>query len=166
MGVDLGGQTPEQAQTSLTEVLDSFDNRPIELRFQDLEWQRRGGEFGLKRDVAPLVESAFNLGRDGNLLSQLVQQLSLWRTGRNIDSVGVLYDAAIGRAFVEGLAGEVNRPVIDARPGYGRTARLSSSRLRLAASLTSMAPGDASTRHSRILGHKPWSWPSTRWRPE
>ncbi|HEX3247693.1 MAG TPA: VanW family protein, partial [Chloroflexota bacterium] len=115
MGVDLGGQTPEQAQRSLTEVLDSFDSRPIELRFQELEWQRRGGEFGLKRDVTPLIESAFNLGRDGNLLSQLVQQLSLWRSGRNLDSAGVLYDASSGRAFVEGLAGEVNRPVTDAR---------------------------------------------------
>jgi hypothetical protein len=75
MGVDLSGQTPEQAQTSLTSVLDEFDARPITLQFQEQEWRRRGGEFGLKRDVTPLVSSAYELGREGNLLSQLVQQL-------------------------------------------------------------------------------------------
>ncbi len=115
MGVDLGGQTPEQAQASLSEVLDSFDSRVIKLRFQDQEWQRRGGEFGLKRDVRPLVESAYELGREGNILSQLVQQVSLWRTGRNLDSAGVLYDSAAGLVFVEELAGQVNRSVVDAR---------------------------------------------------
>jgi vancomycin resistance protein YoaR len=114
MGVDLGGQTPEQAQTSLMAVLDTFDTRSITLRFLDQEWQRRGGEFGLKRDVGPLVSSAFEVGREGNLLAQLVQQLHLWRSGRNIDSAGVLYDATAGRAFVEELATQVNRPVIDA----------------------------------------------------
>jgi vancomycin resistance protein YoaR len=114
MGVDLSGQTPEQAQRSLTSVLDEFDARPITLRFQEQEWQRRGGEFGLKRDVTPLVSSAYELGREGNLLSQLVQQLYLWRSGRNIDSVGVLYDPDVARAFVEELATHVNRPVVDA----------------------------------------------------
>jgi vancomycin resistance protein YoaR len=117
MGVDLGGQTPEQAQASLTAVLDSFDSRSITVRFQDQEWQRRGGEFGLRRDVAPLVHSAYEVGREGNLLAQLVQQLHLWRSGRNLDSADVLYDSAAARAFVEELAPQVNRPVLDAHLG-------------------------------------------------
>ncbi|MFN0073403.1 MAG: VanW family protein [Chloroflexota bacterium] len=115
MGADVSGQTPEQARGALAQMLQAYESRSIVLRFQSLEWSRTGGEFGLKREVDPLVDIAYAIGREGNLLSQLIQQISLWRTGRNLDPVGSLYDPITARAYLEELGGQVNRPVVDAR---------------------------------------------------
>lgn len=115
LGMDLGGLTPEDARHALEQRLDESAGRPVSLQFEELQWTVMGGDLGLRREVQPVVDAAFELGREGNPFAQLLAQLTLWRSGRNLDPSGAMYDLEAQRVLLDRIASEVNQPVIDAR---------------------------------------------------
>lgn len=115
LGTDLGGQTHEEARLSLERRAAEFAERPITLRFQSMQWTATGRDLGLNTDMTPLLESAFALGREGNLLNRFTTQMGLWRDGRSFDPSAALYDPAAQAAVLQAVARDVDRPVVDAR---------------------------------------------------
>lgn len=115
MGLDLSGKSVPEAETLLKGELSALGARPITFRFQDQEWVRTGEQLGLRENAVAVVSDAYAQGREGSVLTQFAQQVSLWQTGRNLDSSGALYSPSAVRALLEELASQVNRPVIDAR---------------------------------------------------
>ena len=94
-------QTPEQAQASLSEVLDSFDSRADQLRFQDQNGNVAEGNSDLSVTFGRWLNRLTSL--DVKVISLAARPAGLtlanWtksRFGRR------LYDSAVGLAFVGG----------------------------------------------------------------
>jgi len=91
-----------------------MSNRSIVIGYKELSWTIAGHHLGVRPDVEPVLDEAFKLGREGNLISRLAFQLQLAFNGASheIHAPG-FHPVAMG-AFMQALAGAVDRPTNDA----------------------------------------------------
>ncbi|MBE2266827.1 MAG: VanW family protein [Anaerolinea sp.] len=151
-GVALGGMTPAEAQTALDARFTYDDQAVFTFRYGEQFWQARAGELGVSFDAAETIKQAYNAGRGGNFLSNLVDQVFIWLNGENITPI-IRYDQNVAAARLMQIAGEINRPArdavlhvdgtnISATPGeVGRYVDITSTLYRLDSSILSLSTG-------------------------
>jgi len=114
-GIDLGGMTKDQAKF----VLEGQFTYPtdVDITFVDdatgEDWFITSEELGVRFDVDRTVDAAFNVGRGQILVSSIRQQMWSRRRGVEISPV-INYNQIMAEAYVNEIAGEVNRPARDA----------------------------------------------------
>jgi vancomycin resistance protein YoaR len=115
LGVAVGGMTRDEARAALAEQIMAMSNRSIGIGYQELNWTVAGYHLGVRPDIEPVIDEAFKLGREGNLLRRFAFQLQLAFNGpsHEVDAQGI--DPVAMEAFMQALAGAVNRPTSDAR---------------------------------------------------
>ncbi|GAB4446479.1 MAG: VanW family protein [Anaerolineae bacterium] len=113
LGMDLGGQTPQEAFTNLSIAFTYPDNAVFTLRDGDRYWQVRARDLGVSLDAAATAEIAYQVGRSGNLVSDLFTQLETWLSGASVAPL-VRYDESRAAQVLAEIAAEINRPVQDA----------------------------------------------------
>ena len=113
LGMDLGGKTSQEAFVSLSAAF-TYPERAI-FTFRDGEryWQFNAAELGVSLDTARIVETAYGVGRSGNLVSDLYDQLNAWLNGVPVAPI-VRYDEARAAALLTTIAAEIDRPVQNA----------------------------------------------------
>lgn len=114
MGVNVGGMTRETARTALAEQITTMSNRSIVIGYKELSWTVAGHHLGVRPDVEPVLDEAFKLGREGNLISRLAFQLQLAFNGASHEIHAPGFDPVAMGAFMQALAGAVDRPTNDA----------------------------------------------------
>lgn len=114
MGVNVGGMTRETARTALAEQITTMSNRSIVIGYKELSWTVAGHHLGVRPDVEPVLDEAFKLGREGNLISRLAFQLQLAVNGASHEIHAPGFDPVAMGAFMQALAGAVDRPTNDA----------------------------------------------------
>ena len=114
MGVNVGGMTRETARTALAEQITTMSNRSIVIGYKELSWTIAGHHLGVRPDVEPVLDEAFKLGREGNLISRLAFQLQLAFNGASHEIHAPGFDPVAMGAFMQALAGAVDRPTNDA----------------------------------------------------
>jgi vancomycin resistance protein YoaR len=114
LGVDLSGQTRDEAERTLTARAAELTAHPVLIRAGDNQWRTDWGKLGLSLPVGPIVDRAMAVGRQGSALDQLYAQARALRGGRAIPAEESL-DAGPIHAFVASAATQIDRPVRNAR---------------------------------------------------
>jgi vancomycin resistance protein YoaR len=143
-GYDLGGYSRDEARSMLQQRIEDMSRRQLTLTAADKSWTFTAQELGLKVDLAPVLDSVFAIGREGNVFGRFSTQFGLWPTGRSFEQPTAAFDQAAQTTVLERLAREVDRPVVEARltvtpdlrvelrqPQNGRSLDIEASRRRL-----------------------------------
>lgn len=115
-GVELGGMPRAEIVQSLGQVLDYPLQGTLLLEDHGQYWTARPAELGASIDLAAMADQALAVGRNGNLMDRLVQQLAAWNRGYPVPAL-VVYDQAVGAAYLQRLAAQIDRPQIEASLG-------------------------------------------------
>ena len=85
MGIDVGGMTVEQATKSINEVINSKLKEELILKKDDYETSLNANQINAVFDVEAAINEAYNIGRDGNIVTNNYGILSTILFGRNIE---------------------------------------------------------------------------------
>ncbi len=117
-GIDLSGMQPVEAAVTLAQNLTYPETGQIV--FEDTSttserrvWQVRPYELGLSLDLDETIQRAYSLGRIGNPIRRSIEQISAWHGGRDLPPV-MNYDEYVARAYLAGIAAQVDRPMVEA----------------------------------------------------
>ncbi|MBI2954869.1 MAG: VanW family protein [Chloroflexi bacterium] len=114
-GTLLGSITRQEASATLVQQADLYSRDELRLRDRNGEWLASVKDLGGRPNTEQVLGAAYKIGREGNLLQQLGDQLDALRSGRTVALPIVTLDEDRTAAFLTGLAKEIDRPVIDAR---------------------------------------------------
>ena len=112
-GVEIGGMSRAEAERALERRLASSLEEPLVIRYDKEKFKLGTRKTDLTVDVAASVEAAIERTRSDNLFVRTYRGL----TGGTIDEdldVSVSYDEAAVQKMVDRVAGELNRPAVDA----------------------------------------------------
>lgn len=112
-GVSLGGLTREQATESLAKKYNYGSSAIFTFRDGEKSWQMSAAELGVSFDPAQTIQQAYEVGRGGGLVRGLLDQWAAWTRGKAIQPT-ITYDQSKAAGFLNGLAAQFNRPVMDA----------------------------------------------------
>ncbi|HSB67188.1 MAG TPA: peptidoglycan binding domain-containing protein, partial [Anaerolineales bacterium] len=115
-GVDVSGLSTQQAASLLTQQLDYPKRGKIVLQEGSHLWTATPGDLGLFLDAQTTALAAYNLGRTGDLSTRLADQWRAWSQGITLPPWFV-FDKRIGQYYLQGIAEQVDRPIIEASLG-------------------------------------------------
>ncbi len=115
-GVDVSGLSTDQAAQLLTQRLDYPARGKIAFQEGAQLWTAKPAELGLFLDAQTTALAAYNLGRTGDLAARLTDQWQAWSAGINLPPWFV-FDKRIGQYYLQGLARQVDQPIIEASLG-------------------------------------------------
>src|SRR6266540_215298 len=114
LGVDLGGMSSQEADRALAARAGELIARPTLIRAGDQQWRTDWGRLGLRLPTAPIIDRAVAVGREGNPLRRLRAQTEALGDGYRVGAEE-FFDESILTQFVQGVAGQIDRPVRNAR---------------------------------------------------
>jgi vancomycin resistance protein YoaR len=74
-GIKIGGLTPMEAETLLNAKAAEWENQKIVLVYQEKQLSIQPNEIGVSIDIKTTIDSAYNLGRNKNILAGLYEQI-------------------------------------------------------------------------------------------
>jgi len=112
-GVDLSGMSPQDAALKLSQTL----SYPIsgKVLFQDgaNSWVASPAELGMVFDPSSSAESAYRLGRSGDVFSALDGQLRALESGEDVAPV-IVFDQRVANQYLQKLAQKIDQPAVEA----------------------------------------------------
>jgi len=112
--VNLAGMTRQEAVAALSQQFTYDEQATFVFRYGDQAWEYTAGELGVALDVEATVDAAYNAGRDGSVLHNLLTQWDMWNNGYPVAPV-VTYDQSQAEAILSEIANSyVNRTTLDA----------------------------------------------------
>ena len=113
-GVDLSGMDPNGAALKINQNMLYPYTGKILFRDGDKNWLASPAELGLVLNSGNSVQTAYQVGRSGNLLKRLSTQVRSWRGGMDIPVV-IMFDQRVAYAYLQKIASEIDRPEIEAQ---------------------------------------------------
>ena len=114
-GVQLGGLTPEQADDRLEIATDKFREQTVAVRIDDNDPdQIKGVDLGLTYDIEGMTQTAYDIGRSGNLLENFLNRSKATFVPINLPAL-YTYDAAALSVFIDELSKKFDEPEMDAQ---------------------------------------------------
>jgi vancomycin resistance protein YoaR len=113
-GIEAGGMTEAELTAAISARMPQYLSHPLTIEANGESWTFIGQELGMRVDVAATVNQAYNVGRQGNLLADMLTHLSLLGTPRQIDPV-ILYDTGPSNQVLYRLTEQINYPPQDAQ---------------------------------------------------
>ncbi|HEX9028014.1 MAG TPA: peptidoglycan binding domain-containing protein, partial [Anaerolineales bacterium] len=112
-GNDLSGLPPADAAALLAQHINYPQNGKIVFRDGAKVWVAKPAELGLVFDPENSALAAYRLGRQGDPVTRLIDQLAAWYFGTNLSPV-LVYDERVAVHYLNGIAQQANRPTIEA----------------------------------------------------
>jgi vancomycin resistance protein YoaR len=113
-GSDITGMTRQEAIAALSDQSDYGDQAIFTFQYGEQRWEFSGTELGVDFDVEATVNAAFNAGRGGNFVQNIVDQWDMWRNGFPVAPV-ITYNRTESEARLATLGDSyINQPVLDA----------------------------------------------------
>ena len=109
---DVGGMTRGEATAALLDDLLSSE-RMLRLQGPEQAWSVHLVDLGVRLDTDATLAPAFESGRGGSFIENVIQQIQLLSDSITFPPV-VVYDEDAARVYLETLGGELYRPPIDA----------------------------------------------------
>lgn len=119
-GVAVGGMSPAEAGAEIQSKIVFPDSGKILLQDGSNAWLVKPSEVGLFLDPGASAAAAFDHGRTGSLMSQLVDEFTGWFEGAAA-SPALVFDQRLARQYLTTLSGQIDRPVIEANLGVQGT---------------------------------------------
>jgi len=111
--VDLSGMTLEESEQLLAEALSyTYDGR-IQLTYQDQVWEVQPIDLGYIVDPGVNAQQAFDVGRNGWFLTNLIEKWRAWFDGYQLSPVA-FYDERMAQSYLQEVADEINQPILEA----------------------------------------------------
>ena len=85
MGIDVSNMSIEEAKEAISEVINSKLEEDLTLKIDDYETSMNANQISAQFDIETAVSEAFNIGRDGNIITNNYVILSTWLFGRDIE---------------------------------------------------------------------------------
>ena len=112
-GVSLGGLTRDEIEIVLGQTLTYPQTGLLVLNDSDQLWTTRPEELGVIIDLPAMALQATAIGRQGNLIERIQQQIDAWYLGHPISPI-VIFDQVAGGSYLQGLAQGIDRPTLEA----------------------------------------------------
>jgi vancomycin resistance protein YoaR len=112
-GVDVGGQTKDEAMASVDKLVRRKASEPVTLTAGDKAWTLTAGDAGADMDVEGAVQAAMTVGREHDFFTNVGTRWKLYFSGRDLPLTGTV-DAAKLSAFVAGIAKQLDLQPVDA----------------------------------------------------
>jgi vancomycin resistance protein YoaR len=114
LDVNLAGMTRQEAIAALSERFAYADDAVFVFRYEGRSWEFTAGELGVALDVEATVDAAYNVGRDGSQIDNLLTQWDMRMNGYLVQPVIIYNQTEAERILTEIADNYVNRPVVDA----------------------------------------------------
>lgn len=111
--IDLSGMTFDEAKGHLAETLPYTYEGRLQFKYEDQVWEARPIDLGFLVEPTASTEQAFNIGRGGWLLSDLIEKGRAWFSGVQLSPVA-FYDERIALDYLQSIAAEIDRPTLEA----------------------------------------------------
>jgi vancomycin resistance protein YoaR len=115
-GVDLSGMTTQQAASLLTQKLDYPQRGKIVFQEGTSIWAASPANLGVALDAQTSALVAYNVGRTGSFSERVADNWRAWSSGVDLAPLFV-YDKRIAQNYLQGIAQQVDRPIIEATLG-------------------------------------------------
>jgi vancomycin resistance protein YoaR len=112
-GVDLSSMGHEQAAVLLAEKADFPERGRILFRDDDRIWLASPAELGFELDLEVTLNAAFQIGRQGGLLSRFQDQFDSLYHGKNL-APQYVFNAHEAEKYLQNIALEIDQPTIEA----------------------------------------------------
>lgn len=112
-GISLTGMTEEEIGTVLAQELTYPQMGLIAIRDGDKVWTPHPAELGVAIDTSAMAKRALAVGRQGNIIEGLQEQIDTWYLGYPISSI-IIFDQLVGSTYLQSLAQGIDRPMIEA----------------------------------------------------
>jgi vancomycin resistance protein YoaR len=112
-GVDLSGMGHEQAAVLLAKKADFPEHGRILFRDDDRIWLASPAELGFELDLEVTLNAAFQIGRQGGLLSRFQDQFDSLYHGKNL-APQYVFNAHEAEKYLQNIALEIDQPTIEA----------------------------------------------------
>jgi vancomycin resistance protein YoaR len=113
-GINLSGLSEPEIQIALGSALTYPQHGQVVLRDGDRTWQLTPEQLGAVMDIPSMARSALAIGRQGNFLDRIEEQINTWQKGAEIAPV-IVFDQRVGAKTLQGLAAEIDLPVVEAK---------------------------------------------------
>lgn len=112
-GVPLADMTPDEARAALDAAFNYDESTVFTFRDGDAFWQLTAADLGVAFDAEATVAEAYAAGHSGNLVFDVMDQALVWLNGHHVAPT-VRYDQNVAVQNLMSIAGELNRPPLDA----------------------------------------------------
>jgi vancomycin resistance protein YoaR len=123
-GINLGGMTVAEAEARLQVAFDPYPLAPVTIRYGDLTWTLTAEDLGVDFDARSAAQAAYRVGRQpvagstirqqvGQLQFNIQEQLQAYQLGHEVLALETV-DQSAGLLWLEDIAREINRPVVEA----------------------------------------------------
>jgi len=113
-GMPVGGLTRPEIMSVVSTRTQERLNRPITIHTENQQWTFTGQQLGMQVDVAATADSAFGIGRRGNLLADILTQIALYSHPQQVDPI-FRYDTGPTNAVLQQLSRVIDYPPQNAR---------------------------------------------------
>lgn len=112
-GIDLTGMTEEEIRVELDKALTYPQMGLIALHDADQLWALQPVDLGVVIDTPTMARLALAVGRQGNFLERVLEQIDSLYLGHPISSI-IIFDQLVGSINLQGLAQGIDRPTLEA----------------------------------------------------
>ncbi len=112
-GIDLGGQTKDEAIASVTKLVDKARNSPITVTGEDKTWELAADEVGTSMDTEGAVKAAMAVSRSNGFFGDIRTRWKLYFTKQDLPLNGTV-DSAKMDGFVAGIARQLDIAPVNA----------------------------------------------------
>jgi Putative peptidoglycan binding domain len=112
-GVDLSGMSPQDAALKLSQTLSYPISGKVLFRDGSNVWVAAPAELGMAFDPSASAQSAYRLGRSGDIFAALDGQLRALEFGENVAPV-IVFDQRVANQYLQALAQKIDQPMVDA----------------------------------------------------
>jgi vancomycin resistance protein YoaR len=113
-GTPVGGMTRAEVMALTNGLAGDHLNKTITIRVDDQAWTFTGQELGIQIDAAATADLVFKIGRQGNLLTDMITQLSMLKAPQDVEPV-LRYDTGPTNQALQTLRDAIDYPPQDAR---------------------------------------------------
>lgn len=108
-GQAVGGLTPLEVTRLVTAETADRLARPVTIQAGEKSWTFTSQELGMRVNAAAVADAAYAVGRQGNLLVDMLNHLRLLATPHNVEPI-IQYDTGPLNQTLQRLAAELDRP--------------------------------------------------------
>ncbi len=111
-GVPVGGLSTTRAAEAIAQTITYPQTGRIMLQNGERRWLASPAQLGLVLNADASAQQAFQVGRQGNLLSRLEEQFSAWQNGRQLSPV-LVFNQQLTVNFLHAISEQIDQPVIE-----------------------------------------------------
>ena len=112
LGEELGGKTPAEARDTLQGKIDAFIKEPVVVAWRDKEWRPRPEQLGLIVNLDRTIDDAYQVGRSGNLLTDMQTRWEA-RSGVTVPLIVGMDQGGLQEYLEKEVAPQVNQQLVE-----------------------------------------------------